>query len=187
MQDKELEPLLKQIFLHIGDDPDREGLKDTPKRIIQSWKELFSGYKMDREEVLKTTFNEHGGYDQIVMLHNIDFFTYCEHHFLPFQGKAHIGYIPDKSVVGLSKLARLVDMHSKRLQIQEKMTGDIATDIDEVLNPVGVIVVLDAHHSCMGCRGIKKPNAIMTTSSLKGVFRDNMNARQEFLSLLLRG
>lgn len=177
---------LQDVFNFIGDDPLREGLKETPKRMIKSWSELFSGYSMKREDVLTTTFSEHGDYDQVVMLRNIDFFTFCEHHFLPFQGRATVGYIPSGGVVGLSKLARLVDMHAKRLQIQEKMTNDIANDLDEVLKPLGVMVVIEAHHSCMGCRGVKKPRGIMTTSAVRGVFKTDMGARQEFLQLMNR-
>lgn len=181
-----IEAHLREILGFIGDDPGREGLKDTPKRIMKSWKELFAGYGQKREDILSTTFDEHGEYDNLVLLKNIDFFTFCEHHFLPFQGRAHVGYIPSESVVGLSKLARLVEMHAKRLQIQEKMTNDIAKDLQEVLKPLGVMVVIEAHHSCMGCRGVKKPNGVMTTSAVRGVFKDNPAARQEFLQLLLQ-
>lgn len=175
---------LRDILAYIGDDPTREGLIDTPKRIVKSWKELFCGYQQKAEDVLNTTFNEHGEYDSLILLKDIDFTTYCEHHFLMFSGKAHVGYIPNESVVGLSKLARLVELHAKRLQIQEKMTTDIANDLHRVLRPLGVAVVIEAHHSCMGCRGIRKPNASMLTSSMLGVFRSDLSTRQEFLDLI---
>lgn len=182
--DEEMKSDIQNIFLFIGDDPNREGLKDTPKRMVKAWKELFGGYDLKREDVLNTTFAEHGKYDSIVMLKDIDFFTFCEHHFLPFQGKAHVAYIPSDKVVGISKLARLVDMHSRKLQIQEKMTMDIANDLFEVLTPQGVAVILEAHHSCMGCRGIKKPNGKMITSRMMGIFETDLNARNELMQLL---
>ena len=183
-----VEKALKLIFKHIGDDPDREGLKETPKRIIKSWKELFAGYNQDKYEILNTTFKEYGDYDSIILLKDIDFMSFCEHHFLPFCGKAHVAYIPKNKgkVVGLSKLARLVDMHSKKLQIQEKMTCDITNDLTIVLDPVGAACVVEATHLCMSCRGIKKPNGKMITSSMKGVFLTEEPARNE-LMLLIRG
>lgn len=169
----------------IGEDPNREGLLDTPKRVIKSYGTLFGGYKADPKELLKTTF--HGeGYDQIVLLDNIEFFSTCEHHLLPFFGKAHVAYIPRKRVVGLSKLARIVECFSRRLQIQERLTDQIAGALDEALDPEGVAVVLQAKHFCMVARGVQKQNSVMTTSSLKGLFKTDTKARTEFMTLIGR-
>lgn len=186
MTELEIEESLFNIFKFIGDDPDREGLQKTPQRVIKAWKELFAGYSQTAEEVLNTSFSEYGTYDSIVLLKDIDFMSFCEHHFLPFSGVAHVAYLPDSKVVGLSKLARLVEMHSKRLQIQEKMTSDIAKDLFAVTECLGVGVVVEAHHSCMGCRGVKKPNALMVTSSVLGKFKTVPEVRSEWFSLLNR-
>ena len=176
------ENLIKELIKHIGDDPDREGLVDTPKRVIKSYKELFSGYEIDPVSVLKTTF-ESAGYNQMVICKDIELYSFCEHHLLPFYGKAHIGYIPIKRVVGLSKLARLVEVFSRRLQIQEKLTQQIANTIDDVLETKGTIVIIEARHHCMCSRGVQKQNSLMITSAIKGVFEKDA-ARQEFLSLI---
>lgn len=176
------ERLVSQILKAIGDDPTREGLLDTPKRVVKSWKELFSGYKKDPKEVLGTTFDT-AGYNQIVICQDIEFFSTCEHHMLPFHGSVSIGYIPSKRVVGLSKLARLVEVFSRRLQIQEKMTEQIAATFTDVLEPQGVIVIVKAKHMCMCARGVSKQNSWMTTSAIRGRFQDQA-VRSEFFSLV---
>jgi len=155
-----IEDYLYDIIKFIGDNPEREGLKDTPKRIVNSYKELFSGYKLKAEDILKTTFQD-GSCKEMVILKDIDFYSFCEHHFLPFFGKVHIGYIPNGKVVGISKLARLVEIYSRRLQIQENMTSQIADSIFNILNPLGCIVICEGKHFCMTSRGIKKQNSKM--------------------------
>lgn len=178
-----IEDKIKSIISFIGDNPEREGLKETPDRIIRSWKEIFRGYNQNPEEVIKT-FVE-GSCDEMVILKDIDFFSMCEHHFLPFYGKIHIGYIPNGKVIGVSKLARLVEVYSRRLQIQERMTTQIADIIEKYLNPQGVMVVCKAQHFCIVSRGIKKVNTQMITSAIRGVFKEkNNNARQEFMEML---
>lgn len=176
------EDLVKKLLLAIGDDPAREGLIDTPKRVVKSWKEIFGGYKIDPKSVLGTTF-ESAGYDQVVICKQIEMFSTCEHHMIPFYGTVHIGYIPQKRVVGLSKLARLVEVFSRRLQIQEKMTQQIADTLNDVLKPAGVIVVVKARHLCMCARGVGKQHSEMVTSAIHGAFKDPA-ARSEFFSLL---
>lgn len=177
------EEIVRAMLFEIGEDPTREGLKDTPKRVVKSWGELFRGYKQNPEEILSTCFTE-GACDEIVILKDIQFSSMCEHHMLPFVGVAHVGYLPNNRVVGLSKLARLVDCFAKRLQIQEQFTQQIAKSIETVLRPLGVMVVVYAHHQCMSCRGVEKQNTVMVTSSVRGVFRDEPAARSEFLSLI---
>lgn len=179
------EDAVTRVLEVIGEDPTREGLLDTPKRVLKSYGTLFGGYKQNPKDVLKTTF-EGEGYDQIVLLDNIEFFSTCEHHMLPFYGKAHVAYIPRKRVVGLSKLARLVECFSRRLQIQERMTSQIAAALNEALEPQGVGVVLQAKHFCMVARGVQKQNAVMTTSSLIGLFKTDSKCRAEFLNLVRR-
>ena len=181
----EKENIVKQMLLAIGENPDREGLKDTPKRVLKSWGEIYSGYSKNAAEILSTTFEDDlGSYDQIILCKDIELYSNCEHHLQPFFGKAHVGYIPDKKVVGLSKLARLVDMFSKRLQIQERLTTDIANTLNEHLKPVGVGVIIEAKHFCMMCRGVGKQNSTMTTSCLLGEMRTT--AKDEFLDLCLK-
>ena len=175
--------LLTTFFEIIGEDKTREGLLDTPRRVIKSWGELYAGYKQNPSEILSTCF-EDGACDEMVILKDIDFSSMCEHHILPFRGKAHVAYVPAGKVVGLSKLARLVDCYAKRLQIQEKMTQQIADAINGTLKPKGVAVVIEAHHQCMSCRGVGKAGATMITSSMLGIFRDGGSARSEFLSLI---
>lgn len=182
----EKESIVKEFLLAIGEDPTREGLLDTPKRVAKSWKELYAGYSQDPKEILSTVF-EDGACDEMVILKDIEFNSMCEHHTLPFIGKAHVAYIPNKKVVGLSKLARLVDCFAKRLQIQEKLTQQVANAIQENLNPKGVAVVIEAHHQCMSCRGVGKKNTTMITSSMLGAFREEQAARAEFLSLVKHG
>lgn len=171
--------LLRRV---VREDPEREGLLDTPRRVVKALGEMTTGYGQDVHEILGTTFDTEG-YDEMVVLRGIDFVSLCEHHMLPFTGTAAVGYVPGERVVGLSKLARLVDCFARRLQIQERMTKEIADAVMEVLSPQGVGVVVSAHHSCMGCRGVRKPGASMVTSYLAGVMRDNVAARAEFLAL----
>ena len=161
----------------------REGLEDTPKRVIEAFEELYNGYSMDADTLLDATFNAEG-YDGIVLLRDIEFHSTCEHHMLPFTGAAHVAYIPIEKIVGISKLARLVDLHSKRLQNQERITKSIADDLERVLKPLGCAVIIEAKHGCMQCRGVKKQNSVMSTSSMKGVFFDNSEARAELLQLI---
>lgn len=180
--EENIEQNLKDCLSFIGEDVTREGLIETPKRIVKSWKELYAGYHQDPEDILKTTFVE-GSCKEMVVLKQIDFFSTCEHHFLPFFGSVDIGYIPDEKVVGLSKLARLVDIFSRRMQIQEKMTSQIADTLMEVLKPKGCIVKVQAQHLCMLARGVKKANATMVTSAIRGVF-EKQEVRQEFAELI---
>ncbi len=175
--------LIRHILRHIGEDPEREGLRDTPKRVVKSWLELYSGYKLSAADILSTVF-EDGACDEMVILKDIPFSSTCEHHMLPFIGTAHVAYIPSGKVVGLSKLARLVECYAKRLQIQEKMTQQIGQAISKHLAPKGVAVVVEAHHQCMSCRGVRKIGTTMITSSMIGVFRDDQAARSEFLSFI---
>ena len=164
----------------------REGLENTPERVIQSYEEIFSGYSDDASEILDSTFNAEG-YDGIVLLKDMEFHSTCEHHLQPFSGKGHIAYIPVDKIVGISKLARLLDMHSKRLQNQERITQSVADDIVENLSPLGCAVILEAQHGCMKCRGVRKQNSIMTTSSMRGIFFDKPEARTEVLQLIRSG
>ena len=178
------EAAVRTLLRWAGDDPDREGLLDTPARVARSYRELFAGYDTDPREYLERTFEEVGGYDQLVLLKDIRFVSFCEHHMLPVIGKAHVAYLPNDRVVGISKLARVVNGYGRRLQIQEKMTAEIARAIDEVLKPKGVGVVLEASHSCMTLRGVNAPGASLTTSHLIGAVRDDPRTRQEFLRLV---
>ena len=164
----------------------REGLEKTPERVIQSYEEIFSGYSEDASEILHSTFNAEG-YDGIVLLRDMEFHSTCEHHLQPFSGKGHIAYIPVDRIVGISKLARLLDMHSKRLQNQERITQSVANDIVENIGPLGCAVILEAQHGCMKCRGVRKQNSIMTTSAMRGVFFDKQEARTEVLQLIRNG
>ncbi|MEL0266076.1 MAG: GTP cyclohydrolase I FolE [Candidatus Poseidoniales archaeon] len=161
----------------------REGLLDTPKRVIESWDEIFAGYKMDASELLQATFNAEG-YDGIVLLRNIEFTSTCEHHLQPFRGRAHVGYIPVDRIVGISKLARILELHARRLQNQERITKGIADDLVRELQPLGAAVIIEAAHGCMQCRGVAKQQAIMTTSAMRGVFFDRPEARAELMQLI---
>jgi GTP cyclohydrolase IA len=174
---------VRTLIRWAGDNPDREGLVDTPARVARSYGELFAGYDVDPRDYLKRTFEEVGGYDELVVMRDIRFVSFCEHHMLPVVGRAHVGYLPHKRVVGISKLARVVNGYARRLQIQEKMTADIAACIQEVLQPLGVGVVIEAEHSCMTMRGVNSPGALLTTSQLLGVLRDDARTREEFLRL----
>ena len=175
---------VKTLIEWAGDDPKREGLVETPQRVLKAYNEFFSGYEMDPEEILEKTFEEVEGYDEMVIVKDIRVESHCEHHMVPIIGKAHIGYIPDKRVVGISKLARLVDVYAKRLQTQETMTAQIGQSIEKVLKPRGVAVVVDAAHQCMTTRGVHKMNSSTVTSCMKGIFRDKETTRSEFLNLV---
>jgi GTP cyclohydrolase IA len=170
-----------------GDDPDREGLLDTPRRVIKAYRELFSGYEADPRDYLARTFEEVGGYDELVLLKDIRVVSFCEHHMLPFLGRAHVGYLPNDRVVGISKLARVVHGFARRLQIQEKLTAEIAEAIQDILRPKGVGVVIVSEHSCMTMRGVNTPGSRLTTSSLLGEVRDDPRTRQEFFDLVRSG
>ena len=170
-----------------GDDPDREGLLDTPRRVIKAYRELFAGYESDPREYLERTFEEVGGYDELVILRDIRVVSFCEHHMLPFLGKAHVGYLPNDRVVGISKLARVVHGFARRLQIQEKLTAQIAEAIQDILKPKGVGVVIVSEHSCMTMRGVNTPGSRLTTSTLLGEVRDDPRTRQEFFELVRGG
>lgn len=177
-----IENSLKNILTYIGEDINREGLIDTPKRIIKSWEKIFSGYKQKSENVLTATFAE-GKCDEMVILKDVEFYSTCEHHFLPFYGKVHIGYLPNNYVVGVSKLARLVEIYARRLQIQERMTACIADDIMKILEAKGAIVIVEAQHMCMTSRGVEKQNSKMITSAVRGTF-EKSEAKNEFLQLI---
>ena len=167
-----------------GDDPTREGLIETPKRVVKAYEQFFEGYDLDPEEILRKTFEEVEGYDEMVIVKDIRLESHCEHHIVPILGKAHIGYIPNNRVVGISKLARIVDVFGKRLQTQETMTSQIANVIQKVLDPKGVAVVIDASHQCMTTRGVHKPESSTVTSAMKGIFKENAVTRNEFLSFV---
>ena len=175
---------VKTLIRWTGDNPEREGLKETPKRVVKSYKDFFSGYNSDPREILSKKFKEVDGYDEIIILKNIRLESHCEHHMVPFIGTAHVGYLPKNKVVGLSKLARLVEAFAKRLQIQEKLTAQIANAIDEVLQPKGVGVIIEASHLCVATRGIHKPDSKMVTSRMLGSFRNDQATRKEFLDLV---
>ena len=175
--------LIRELLRRIGENPAREGLKETPNRIIRSWKELFSGYDQRAEDVLVTQFHAEE-YDEMVLLRDVEFYSTCEHHMLPFCGRAHIAYIPENKIVGLSKLARLVDVFARRLQVQERLTQQIASELQRVLKPKGVAVMLEASHQCMSCRGVRKQSGKTITSCLVGAFKENLASRTEFLSLV---
>jgi GTP cyclohydrolase I len=175
---------IKKILVHLGEDPNREGLLGTPSRVVRSWDTLYGGYSQCAEEVLQTQFE--ADYDEMVVLKDIEFYSTCEHHMLPFFGKANIAYLPQGKVVGISKLARLVEIYARRLQIQEKLTTQISESIMEYIQPKGCGVVIEAKHFCMVCRGVEKQNSLMVTSSLKGEFQEN-EVKQEFFQLINYG
>ena len=181
---EEAESAIRTLIRWAGDNPEREGLLGTPDRVARAYKEHFAGYADDPVEYLQRTFEEVAGYDEMVVLRDIRFESHCEHHMLPFIGHAHIAYLPNNRVVGISKLARLVEVYAKRLQIQEKMTAQIATSLNEVLAPKGVGVVIEATHQCMTTRGVRKPGVSMVTSHMLGAFRNEPITRREFLSII---
>ena len=185
---EEAESAVRTLIRWAGDDPDREGLLATPGRVVRAYEEWFAGYRDEPRDYLKRTFEETGGYDEVVVLRDIRFESHCEHHMAPVIGRVHIGYLPRNRVVGISKLARLVDVYARRLQIQEKMTAEIAACLDAVLKPHGVAVVTEATHQCMTTRGVHKTGVSMVTSRMLGVFRDHAETRHEFLSAIgMRG
>ncbi len=184
---EQAEKAVRTLIQWAGDNPDREGLVDTPARFVRAWDEYFSGYNEDPVDVLERTFQETGGYDEMVVLRDIQFFSHCEHHVVPIIGKVHVAYLPSSRVIGISKLARVVEIFARRLQIQEKLTAEIAKTIDEVLEPKGVGVVVQAQHQCMTTRGVKKSGVSMITSHMLGAFRDDSKTRREFLSFIEGG
>ncbi len=178
------EDAVRTLIRWAGDDPTRPGMRGTPARVARAYEEWFAGYAEDPRDYLNRTFEEIAGYDEIVVLRDIPFVSHCEHHLAPIIGRAHIGYLPRKRVVGISKLARLVDVYARRFQIQEKMTAEIAGCLVNVLKPFGVAVVVEGAHQCMTTRGVHKPGVTMVTSQMLGVFRKNSETRQEFLSAI---
>ena len=183
---QEAEEAVRLLIRWAGDNPEREGLLDTPARVVRSYKEFFAGYQADPRALLMRTFSEVEGYDEMIVLKNIRFESYCEHHMVPIIGRAHVAYLPEHRVVGISKLARLVDAFARRLQIQEKMTVQIADTLNEVLQPKGVAVMLEAAHQCMSTRGVHKAGTDMVTSRMLGSFRTDPSTRREFLSIVRR-
>jgi GTP cyclohydrolase I len=180
----EAEKAVHTLLRWAGDDPSREGLLDTPKRVAKAFEDWFSGYDQDPEDYLKRTFEEVEGYDDMVILKDIRFESHCEHHLAPIIGRAHVGYLPTNRVVGISKLARVVEAYARRLQVQEKMNAQIANTIQKILQPKGVAVVIEAGHQCMTTRGVHKTGVTMVTSTMIGAFRDNSDTRREFLAVI---
>lgn len=181
---EEAEDAVRVLLRWAGDDPAREGLIDTPARVVRAYEEFFAGYNVEPREILSRTFAEVDGYDEMIVLKDIRFESYCEHHMVPIIGRAHVAYLPQHRVVGISKLARLVDAFAKRLQIQEKMTAQIADTLNEILQPRGVGVILEASHQCMSTRGVHKAGVEMVTSRMLGTFRTDPSTRREFLSIV---
>ena len=184
---EEAETAVRTLIAYIGDNPDREGLLETPKRVVDSYGEVYRGYRECPVEVLDRTFSEMGSYDDFVLVRDIEFHSHCEHHMMPFFGKAHVAYRPVERVVGLSKLARLVDVYAQRLQTQEHMTSQIATAIDEILKPRGVAVMLEAEHMCMSVRGVEKPGSSTITTQFLGTFRDSPEEQVRFITMVRTG
>ena len=180
----EAEQAVITLIRWAGDDPDREGLVETPARVVRAYEEWFAGYREDPDELLQRTFEEIAGYDEMVLLRDILFVSHCEHHMAPIVGRAHIGYLPRNRVVGISKLARIVEVYARRMQIQERITAEIANTLDRVLQPHGVAVVVEGAHGCMISRGVHQSRATMVTSRMLGAFRDRSETRQEFLSAI---
>ena len=181
---EEAEAAVRTMLAWTGDNPDREGLVETPKRVVRAYEQFFAGYEMNPKEVLSKVFEEVEGYDEMVIVKDIRVESHCEHHIVPILGKAHVGYLPNKRIVGISKLARVVDIFGKRLQTQEVMTAQIANVINEVLEPRGVAVVMNAKHQCMTTRGVHKPESSTITSTMLGAFRENPDTRAEFMNLI---
>jgi GTP cyclohydrolase I len=181
---EQAEAAVRTLMEWIGEDPNREGLRGTPGRVARAYQELFSGYNENPKEILQRTFEEVDGYDEMVVLRDIRFASHCEHHILPIIGRAHVAYLPSHRVIGISKLARIVDIYARRLQIQEKLTVQIADTINEVLRPKGVAVVVEASHECMTTRGVRKSGVSMVTSRMTGDFRSEASTRREFLNII---
>jgi GTP cyclohydrolase I len=179
----EAEAAVRALLTYIGENPDREGLADTPKRVVKAYDEFFGGYAQDPEEILARTFEETEGYDEMIVLDGVEFTSHCEHHMVPIVGTAYIGYLPKTRVVGVSKLARVLEIYAKRLQIQERLTAQVANAINDVLDPRGVAVVLRSQHQCMATRGVRQNGAMMTTSRMLGAFRESRDVRQDFETL----
>ncbi len=182
MENEKIEKLIKELIKNIGEDPGREGLKKTPHRVAKSYEKLFSGYQKEPKDIITVFDGEN--YDEMIICKDIDFYSTCEHHMLPFFGKIHIGYIPGKKIIGISKLPRIAEIFSRRLQNQERLTMQIAGCLKDILKPKGVGVVIEARHLCMMSRGVEKQNTIMSTSSFQGIFRTNSKTRSEFLRLI---
>lgn len=178
------EEAVRTLLRWAGDDPDREGLRGTPARVVRAYEEWFAGYDVDPVDLLQRTFEETEGYDEMVVLRDIRFESFCEHHIAPIIGRAHVAYLPDRRVIGISKLARLIEVYAKRLQIQEKMTAQIANTLNDILLPKGVAVVIEATHQCMTTRGVHKAGVTMVTSRMLGAFRDDPSTRREFLAMI---
>jgi GTP cyclohydrolase I len=181
---EEAEAALRTLLRWAGDDPDREGLRDTPARVVRAYEDWFSGYSADPVSSLQRTFEEVEGYDEMVVLRDIRFESHCEHHLAPIIGRAHVGYLPNRKIVGISKLARVVDAYARRLQVQEKLSAQIANCIQQVLEPKGVAVVIEAVHQCMTTRGVHKSGVTMVTSMMLGAFREDSRTRREFLAMI---
>ena len=175
---------VRTLIAYVGDNPDREGLRDTPRRVIDAYEELYSGYRECPVDVLDRTFSEIGSYDNLVLIRDIPFYSHCEHHIMPFVGRAHVAYLPVERVVGLSKIARLIDVYARRMQTQEHLNSQIITAIDEVLKPRGVAVMLEAEHTCMSLRGVEKPGSKTITSQFTGLFRDDPAEQMRFITLV---
>ena len=183
---EKIESIILDLLKEIGEDPEREGLQKTPHRVAKSWTTFAKGYKQTPEEVVgDAIFNEQC--DEVVAVKDIDFFSLCEHHLLPFKGVAHVGYLPEKKIIGLSKIPRIVDIYARRLQVQERLTQQVADALQDVLNPKGVAVVIEAEHLCMQMRGVEKKSSFMITSAVRGAFRENNKTREEFLSIIGKG
>jgi GTP cyclohydrolase I len=180
----EAESAVRTLIAYAGDDPKREGLIDTPRRVVAAYDELFGGYHADPADVLDRTFSEIGNYDDLVLVRDIPFYSHCEHHIMPFVGRAHVAYLPVERVVGLSKIARLIDVYARRMQTQEHLNSQIITAIDEVLKPRGVAVMLEAEHTCMSLRGVEKPGSKTITSQFTGLFRDDPAEQMRFITLV---
>jgi len=183
---EKLESLVGEILKTIGEDPSRQGLAKTPERVAKSWDYFISGYNLSPEDVINDALFEEEC-DEIVVIKNIDFFSLCEHHLLPFKGIAHVGYLPDKKIIGLSKIPRIVDIYARRLQVQERMTNQIAGALQKALKPKGVAVIVEAEHLCMQMRGVEKKASFMVTSAVRGVFKENNKTREEFLAIVSKG
>lgn len=181
---EEAEAAVRVLLRWAGDDPDREGLAETPARVVRAFEEFFSGYEMDPVSLLERTFEEVDGYDEIVLLRDIRLESFCEHHIAPIIGRAHVAYLPHRRVVGISKLARVVEAYAKRLQVQEKLTAQIANSINDILQPRGTAVIIEAVHQCMTTRGVHKPGVVMVTSRMLGAFRDDASTRRELLAMI---